>query len=44
MMKKLLKLPLILLGIVIFYLNWAGVLPGLAFMNTDWGTLLGMSS
>ena len=39
--KKVLGNILILLGIVIFYLNWAGVMPGLAFMNTDWGTILG---
>ena len=39
--NKVLGNILILLGIVIFYLNWAGVMPGLAFMNTDWGTILG---
>ena len=40
--NKVLGNGLILLGIVIFYLNWAGVMPGLGFMNTDWGTLLGL--
>ena len=39
--NKVLGNILILLGIVIFYLNWAGIMPGLAFMNTDWGTILG---
>ena len=39
--NKVLGNILILLGIVIFYLNWAGLMPGLAFMNTDWGTILG---
>lgn len=39
--NKVLGNILILFGIVIFYLNWAGIMPGLAFMNTDWGTILG---
>ena len=39
--NKVLGNALILAGIVIFYLNWAGIMPGLAFMNTDWGTILG---
>lgn len=39
--NKVLGNVLILLGIVIFYMNWSGIVPGLSFMNTDWGTLLG---
>ena len=39
--NKVLGNALILLGILIFYLNWADIMPGLSFMNTDWGSLFG---
>ena len=38
--KKVLGNLLILAGIVVFYFNWAGISPGLAFMEQDIGSLI----
>ena len=38
--KKVLGNLLILAGIVVFYFNWAGIAPGLAFMEQDIGSLI----
>ena len=38
--KKVFGNILILIGIAVFYLDWAGISDSLAFLNTDWGTLI----
>ena len=38
--KKVIGNILILTGIAVFYLDWKGISDSLAFMNTDWGTLI----
>ena len=38
--KKVIGNILILIGIAVFYLDWSGISDSLAFLNTDWGTLI----
>ena len=38
--KKVFGNILILIGIAVFYLDWAGISDSLAFLDTDWGTLI----
>ena len=38
--KKVIGNILILIGIAVFYLDWAEISDSLAFLNTDWGTLI----